>query len=137
MGQVTQYQNREKPFENKKILPDFELITHMSVQSLGGHPNFKSWFEALESMVNEISKIDFDIAIIGAGAYGLPLAAMIKGMGKKAIHLGGATQMLFGVYGKRWESKKEFQELINPHWVKPSKNETPSSAKNVENACYW
>ena len=51
----------------------------------------------------EISEIDFEIAIIGAGAYGLPLGAFIKKIGRQAIHLGGATQILFGVRRARWE----------------------------------
>lgn len=134
---TSQYKKREILFENKKILPSFELKTYKSVQSIGGNKNFTSWFDALEFMKQDITKIDFDVAIIGAGAYGLPLAAHIKQMDKKAIHLGGATQMLFGVYGKRWEKKQEFQALINPHWVKPSISETPASAQAVENACYW
>jgi len=45
-------------------------------------------------MKNEISEIDFDVAIIGAGAYGLPLASYIKEMGRQAIHMGGSTQMV-------------------------------------------
>lgn len=132
-----QYKKRELLFENKNILPEFELNTYTTIQSIGGNAHYRSWFDALNFMKEDISSIDFEIAIIGAGAYGLPLAAHIKQMGKKAIHMGGATQMLFGVYGKRWESKPEHKKLINAHWVKPSKEETPAEAKNVENACYW
>ena len=50
-----------------------------------------------------LDKQDYDICLIGAGAYGFPLAAHVKRKGKKAIHLGGALQLLFGVKGKRWE----------------------------------
>jgi len=88
-------------------------------------------------MKNEISEIDFDVAIIGAGAYGLPLASYIKEMGRQAIHMGGSTQMLFGVYGRRWEILPNFQEIINKDWIKPVKDEKPKSARKVENACYW
>ena len=55
-------------------------------------------------MVKEIEKKDFDIALIGAGAYGMPLAYKIKKMGKKAIHIGGSLQCLFGIKGSRWEA---------------------------------
>lgn len=48
-------------------------------------------------MKDEIDKQDYDIALIGCGAYGFPLAAHIKRSGKKAIHLGGALQLLFGI----------------------------------------
>ena len=33
--------------------------------------------------------------------YGFPLAAEIKRMGRIAIHLGGVTQIMFGVIGSR------------------------------------
>ena len=52
-------------------------------------------------MEERIGKIDFDVALLGCGAYGLPFAASIKRMGKKAVHLGVATQILFGIKGKR------------------------------------
>lgn len=51
-------------------------------------------------MENEISGIDFDICILGCGAYGLSLAATIKRMGKKAVHMGGGSQLLLVLKGK-------------------------------------
>ena len=54
-------------------------------------------------MKAQIDKEDFDICLIGAGAYGFPLAAYVKRKGKKAVHLGGALQLLFGIKGSRWE----------------------------------
>ena len=53
-------------------------------------------------MYTEAVKIDFDTAIIGCGAYGFPLAAKLKAAGKQAFHMGGATQLLFGIKGSRW-----------------------------------
>ena len=132
-----QFKKRELLFLDKNILPEFELISYPAIQSLGGNDEYESWFHALDKMKNDISKIDFDIAIIGAGAYGLPLASYIKDIGKKAIHLGGATQMLFGVYGQRWAIHPDFQDIINENWVKPTQNEKPKTANKVENACYW
>ncbi|WNC71180.1 hypothetical protein RGQ13_13750 [Thalassotalea psychrophila] len=133
-----QYKNRKLLFKDESVLPEFELSTYQAVQSLGGDSDtYSSWFEALEGMQNDISKLDFDIAIIGAGAYGLPLASFIKKSGRSAIHLGGATQLLFGVYGRRWEVKEDFKDIINENWVRPTENEKPKAAKNVENSCYW
>jgi hypothetical protein len=40
----------------------------------------------------DIDCLEFDVALIGAGAYGLPLAACVKRLGKKAIHMGGVTK---------------------------------------------
>lgn len=145
----SQYLNRDKLFENKKVLPDFELITMKSVQSVGGVNNqgFETWFEALDWMKNEMDKKDFDVALLGCGAYGFPLAAHAKRTGHKAVHIGGALQLLFGIKGKRWEDpiygtksglpKGTYPALMNnPHWVRPNDYITPQSEK-VEDACYW
>jgi len=139
----SQYQNREYLFKNKNVLPKFELITLKAVQSISGQKcEFKSWFAALDYMKNEIDNYEYDICLIGAGAYGLPLATHVKRQGKKAVHLGGSLQLLFGIRGKRWEDpnlNKDycFADYINEYWVRPSEEETPLNAKNVEGACYW
>ena len=100
-----QYERRDKLFPGTDILPEFELHTLKAIQTLCGEKDerFGTWFDALDYMYKEAMKIDFDIAIIGCGAYGMPLAAMLKKAGKQAIHLGGATQLLFGIKGRRWE----------------------------------
>ena len=122
------------------LLPDFDLITIKAVQSAAGEKSeFNDWFEALEWMKNEINKTDFDIALIGCGAYGFPLAAHVKRMGKKVVHMAGATQLLFGVKGRRWENDptQPFTNFMNEHWVRPDQSETPKNASQVEGACYW
>ena len=96
----SQYYNwREHLFERKfasdDILPEFELITLKAVQTINYSEecgDFADWFAALNYMIEKCKNIDFDIAIIGCGAYGFPLAAAIKRMGRGAVHLGGATQ---------------------------------------------
>ena len=137
-----QYEKRKSIFPNEKILPDFKLITFKAVQTIAGTKDdrFNDWFEALEWMCEQIAKIDFDIAIIGCGAYGLPLASKIKKMGKQAIHLGGATQLLFGIKGKRWDEEpdKEYvRKLYTSAWTYPLETEKPQNAAIVENGCYW
>lgn len=144
-----QYSRRRKLFDNPDILPDFELKLLRAVQSnAGSEVPYKDWFEALKWMEDEMAKIDFDICIIGCGAYGLPLAATAKRMGKKAVHMGGGSQLLFGIKGKRWDNDgyhwkdlpqlyTNYSSLYNEYWVRPSKTETPKAAQNVEGACYW
>lgn len=135
----TQYAKRELLFKNKDVLPEFELKTLRAVQSAAGNKvEYKTWFEALDYMCNEIDKIDFDIALIGAGAYGLPLAAHVKRIGKKAVHTGGVSQLLFGIKGNRWDMWKYYtDELYNEHWTRASKSETPSDSSKIEGATYW
>jgi hypothetical protein len=77
------------------------------------------------------------VALLGCGAYGLPLAAAIKRSGRQAIHLGGALQVLFGIRGRRWEQIPKIAALMNDHWIRPSEAETPVSAVRVDQGCYW
>jgi len=133
-----QYSQRDKLFTNKNILPDFNLETIEAVQSIACNDcGYKTWFNAFESMKEKINKKNYDIAIIGCGAYGFPLAAFVKDQGKKAVHLGGATQILFGIKGKRWDGHNKISKLYNEYWIRPNINEIPLNSKNVENGCYW
>ena len=137
-----QYKKREFLFRDN-LLPIFELQTVKAVQSYAKNPTqFSDWFAALDYMKSEIDKHDYDICLIGCGAYGFPLAAHVKRKGKKAIHLGGSLQLLFGISGKRWEDANynsfyNYAKLINESWVKPGKEEKPKNASIVEGACYW
>ena len=125
-------------FKNPAVLPEFELRTVRAVQSLAGAATgFKDWFDAMEYMQREIACEDFDVALIGAGAYGLPLAAYVKSLGKIAIHLGGPTQLLFGIKGKRWDHIRTASRMYNRYWVRPAPEEIPPGAGKVEGGCYW
>jgi hypothetical protein len=123
----------------KKVLPQFDLKTLKAVQTAANnHAGFDNWFDALSYMKEQIERIDFDIAIIGCGAYGFPLAAHVKRLGKKAVHMGGATQILFGIRGKRWEERSPFiASMMNEHWIRPSSNERITDLKKIEEGCYW
>lgn len=137
-----QYKNRELIFPGTNILPEFELKTLKAVQTIAGEKDerFETWFDALNWMYEEALKIDFDVAIIGCGAYGFPLAAKLKQAGKQAIHLAGATQLLFGIKGKRWEENDAFayvQKFFNDAWVYPREEDKPKQANKVEGGCYW
>lgn len=138
----SQYKKRVLLFKDD-LLPSFQLQTIQAVQSLAGNQTqFVDWFEALEFMKSEIDKRDYDICLIGCGAYGFPLAAHVKRMGKKAVHFGGSLQLLFGIKGKRWESPiynpiYNYAKLMNEHWVYPVDEEKPKNAASVEGGCYW
>lgn len=130
--------NREHIFANINILPDFDLETMDSVWYMSGNKDtrFGSWFEAYEYMKDEIRKRQFDVALLGCGPFGFPLTAEIKKMGKQAIQLGGAIQILFGIGGKRWDSKS-ISRLYNDYWIRPNANEIPQNAEILDNKCYW
>ena len=112
-----QYAQRSHVHKDPRLLPEFTLITLKAVQSITGQKpdNFETWFDALQHMQNEIDKIDYDICIIGCGAYG----------------------------GKRWEDPnygfngKNYLSFMTPYWVRPSETETPQKSSDIEDGCYW
>jgi hypothetical protein len=125
-------------FSDPAVLPAFNLMILPAVQSQAGAiSGFPTWFRALSWMKEKIAEADFDICLVGAGAYGLPLAAFVKSLGKQAIHMGGATQVLFGIIGRRWERHPVIGPMINQHWRRPSASEVPPGAMSVEGGCYW
>lgn len=128
------YQNRKRLFSNAGILPDFDLKTIKAVQSIAGNrTGFTDWFEALDSMKQQMENTDFDIALIGAGAYGLPLGAYAKELGKKAVHLGGILQLYFGIKGRAWDKLG----IYNEYWTSPRADEFPEGYVKVEAGRYW
>jgi len=129
----------EHLFADKRLTPNYELQTLKAVQSIAGNKpdGFDDWFQALDWMKNEIDKRNFDVAIIGCGAYGFPLAAYVKQKGKKAVHLGGAVQNLFGIRSRGMERDPKFAWMMNEYWVRPAEDETPVGFQKVENGLYW
>lgn len=134
-----QYAKRQMLFPGTAILPEFASLTCIqAVQSIAGEKTeYATWFDALAFMQNQIGECDFDVAIIGAGAYGLPLAAYCKKIGKQAIQMSGATQLLFGIKGKRWDEHPFISNLYNDAWIRPNSNETPTQKSKVEGGSYW
>jgi hypothetical protein len=136
---ASQYRlNRQALFPDSDILPEFELEVLAPPQTLapstGGYTDWEDAFNRLEA---EVFARKFDVALLGCGAYGLPLGAAIKRDGRKAIHLGGSLQILFGIRGRRWDAFPEFQHFWNDAWVRPSAEETPQRASAVDSGCYW
>lgn len=130
----SQYEKRHLLHEDPEMLPDFDLKIIKAVQSLGTPPpEFPTWFDGLDFMHAESRKVDYDVALIAAGAYSLPLAARLKSEGKTALVLGGILQLLFGIMGKRWDSSG----LYNDHWTRPLDTERPDGYKGADGGAYW
>lgn len=94
---------------------------------------FRSWSEGLERLTEKALRFQYDILIVGAGAWALPLLAGLKKEGRSGIHLGGETQLLFGIKGKRWD----LANIYNRAWIRPDASETPSGTNKIEQGCYW
>jgi hypothetical protein len=135
--------NRENLFANPKVLPLFRslhIIRPTQGVGMSSTDGYATWFDACDALCKKIEATDFDIAIIGAGAYGLPLAAFVKTLGKQAVHMGGTTQLLFGIKGKRWESPNYScqYKLYNPCWKRPYLEEMPKNPYcDMGTAPYW
>ncbi len=131
--------NRQALFSDRLVLPPFRLHTLKAVQSIAGNrpSRFADWFEALDWMFKQALAISANVVILGCGAYGFPLAARLKAAGRKVIHLGGCTQVLFGIRGARWDADPVISKLYNPFWKRPSASERPPFVEHVEQGCYW
>lgn len=134
-----QYQKREEIWKQVDILPAFELIAFQAVQTNGGNtaPGFDSWVDAVRHMAADISNIDFDIALISCGGYGMPLALELHKAGKKAIQWGGCSQLWFGIMGGRWCNDPDIISYFNSAWTYPSPCETPLLSHLVDHSSYW
>ena len=96
-------------------------------------PRHRDWFEALDDLKAQMEKETFDIALVGAGAWSLPLVAHAKKLGKKGIHLGGSLQLLFGIKGGRYDNNG----IYNEAWTRPLPSEVPPNFKKMEQGAYW
>ena len=133
----SQYEKRQQISTVRDLLPTFELKTLHPPVTFAGEPSPGLWEENFADLTARLAQESFDVAIIGCGAYGFPLGSFVKMLGRKAVHLGGATQLLFGIKGKRWSDLADFAHLIGEGWVSPADEEKPKGAGKIEDGCYW
>jgi hypothetical protein len=135
-----QYQRRQEVWAKKPaVLPEFDLRTVRCPQLAGliEEPEFPDWFAALDALKRQMAALPFDVALIGAGAWSIPLAVHARELGSFGIHLGGAMQLLFGIMGARWDSNREINALRNDAWTRPLDEERPRKFRLQENGSYW
>ncbi len=135
----SQYSKREALWPGQPgVLPGFDLDTLRMPLSAGiVEPKEADWTERLHRMRGEMEARPFDVALIGAGGMSLPLAVHAKKLGAIGSHMGGNTQVLFGICGRRWDEDPAFRQYYNDSWTRPAAEETPEASRNVENGCYW
>ena len=85
------------------------------------------WSQAVQQLIEAVDRAGpFDLALISAGGIGMLLAAHLRATQRSAIYSGGSLQLQFGIRGGRWNSMKEYKELMSgPHWVSPRNDEMP------------
>jgi hypothetical protein len=135
-----QYEKRHLIWKDTRILPTFKsllTIKHPHSPGIDKPSEFTSWLDMINHFSSVMDTIDYDVLLVGAGASSLPLVAHARKNGKKAIHLGGPLQLLFGIKGGRWSNGDIGKHFYNEHWISPSIDETPQKYKQIEGGCYW
>lgn len=138
-----QLKNNQKIISNNWFPPIANYIVYKPVVSNGEkYPlNHSTWDLALKQMIDEIKAIDFDVAVVAAGAYGLPLSSEIKSLGKVVIHLAGASQLLFKIIGGRWEQFPRYKNLMDDSWIRPLDSDIDNDIRvafqKLEGPGYW
>ena len=100
----------------------------------GPHQNY---FETLDAIFEEVKTKEFDIALLGCGAYGHMLCHRIHTeLGKEAIYIGGCITNLFGILSTRERIHSNLN--TNEYWITEIPDEyKPANYKLIENGCYW
>ena len=137
-----QLKNNFKMFKDKNIfLDNQEFVFYKSFQTVADNYIHNDWVETLNIMCEDIKYLDFDIALVACGGYGLPICNYIKfNLGKSAVYVGGGLQLMFGVMGNRWENHPMWKKIIeenNCKFIKPSEEERCGNYKIIENGAYW
>lgn len=141
-----QMKNKFKFFDKNNDFifhPEQEFIFYKSFNTAAGNHIHKNWLETFKIMCNDIKNINFDVALLGCGGYGLPLCNYIfKDLKKSSIYIGGGLQLLFGIYGKRWETNKDVQKILQKNntisrMIRPIPEDSLKNSNKIEGACYW
>ena len=75
----------------------------------------ETWFDVADRMFERIKTEDFDVAWLSCGSYAMYLGHRIKrDLGKKAIYMGGMTNVFFNIYNFRYSSTGHDRAVINP-----------------------
>ena len=79
-----------------------------------------------------------DVALLGCGAYGLPLARRAKAANISAVYVGALLSVLFGITGQRHRHYAE-QAAGRAYWTSPLPEETPTQRAKFrfEPSAYW
>jgi hypothetical protein len=136
---MKQINNFKDIYPNREWFEDCKIEFVEPPLTLAGNHNNIDWKEHYNNFIMKLKTVnDFDIALVGAGGYGMLICNYIfKELNKSVIYIGGALQLFFGVIGKRWFENKEVMNIINDNWIRPNKEDKPPNFNNVEKGCYW
>jgi hypothetical protein len=124
-----------------KILPNMEIYTIKPPLSNGLQFSSRTWSQKLnrysDLLLKKVQAYKPDLALISAGSYGLPIGRNLLNNGVSSIYIGGALQILFGIWGERWRENTTIQKIATDRWINPFPTSRPKGFKFIENGTYW
>lgn len=116
----SQYKRKDHLIKNYKY-PNFELITYTTPITYNTESdkidcvNTRNWNEQAELMSNDISNLEFDIALLSCSSYAMYLGRHIyKNMHKQAIYIGGVMNVFFNIKGERYNDSAFYRNIMVP-----------------------
>jgi hypothetical protein len=124
---------------NGKIKNNFQLKVYKYpfALTLSDNNKFTTSTDVYNQFLDILNKETFDVGIFGTGYTSLLFTLTCKKLGKSGIHLGGGTQVFFGIKGSRWKQMDRFVRIFNEYWTEPKDSEKPTRFKLCENGGYW
>jgi hypothetical protein len=101
--------------------------------SLNWSENLRLFSIVLETEIREFRP---DVVLVAAGSYGLPICRLVKSLGVSSVYVGGALQLVFGIWGGRWRNNTDYTRMSTRYWVENTSKSVRGS-RFVENGCYW
>ena len=95
-----------------------------------------SLLETAKHIIEKIKDLNFDGAIISAGAYSCIIADDInKKLKKETFLMGGNLPLYFGIITKRITIY--YKEFINEYFINVPDSMKPLNYEKIEDGCYW
>ena len=101
------------------------------------HADWTQALAALEASAEWDAASGNQLALLGCGAFGMPLAHHARSRGLSAVYVGGRVPTLFGVVGRHDRTLPQVRARINAHWISPLPEEVPKGIEHVEGGVYW
>jgi hypothetical protein len=122
---VSQYDNAHIVYPT---MPHFDIVQYTTPYTFFNNGPDKNALETLDRMTDEISQIEFDVALVSCGAYGAMLAHNLYKQGKTSLTLGSGIAKLFAIDPKSTEK----------HWLTYIPEEfRPVGYMKIEEGRYW
>jgi hypothetical protein len=123
------------------ILPEFEatfsrppMTQGLNIFSGTYSSNLALYLENLRAIILDKK---YDYALVAAGAYGLPISKVLKENSITTVYMGGALQLLFGVFGARWKNRIDINSFRTAQWLEHPLEAPPRGASFIEGKSYW